>query len=213
MDKIICVGKNYLEHAKELGDAVPDAPVLFLKPPSVLVPVHANEARVRAELPRDRGDVHYECEIVVRLARGGSNWSEADAATAFDAVTLGLDLTLRAEQSKLKKAGHPWEISKVFAGSAIVGPWIQRPDATTMLAEEFRFRLDGDVRQRGHARDMIFSLTQCLVQASRYFPLRAGDLLFTGTPQGVGPLKAGQRSELEWGSRKLFTVDWAEAAH
>ena len=193
MDKIICVGKNYLEHAQELGDAVPEKPVLFLKPPSVLVQVKSEGG-----MPRDRGSVHHECEVVLRLTVEGR----------FDAVTLGLDMTLRDLQSELKKKGHPWEMGKVFKGSALLGPWIELDAFAGLLETDFSFSLDGQTRQRGRACDMRMAPQQCIDYAREYFPICAGDALFTGTPAGVGPVRVGQKGELRWGDRALFSVQW-----
>lgn len=198
MDKIICVGKNYLEHAKELGDAVPEKPVLFLKPPSTLVKV-AQSATI--SLPKNRGQIHPECEIVARIrvsARGPE----------IDAVTLGLDMTLRDIQSQLKKNGHPWEVSKVFAASSIIGPWISLAEFSDYLETEFSFSIQGEVRQKGKGSQMRVSPLDCLRAAAESFPICDGDLLFTGTPAGVGPVSAGQISELRWDKKLQFTVQW-----
>lgn len=209
MDKLVCVGKNYLEHAKELGDAVPERPVLFLKPPSVLLQAGAGQdSLIQAPLPPERGDVHHECEIVVRLNRGGENLSVHEAEQAIGEVTLGLDMTLREVQGKLKKAGAPWEISKVFRGSALVGPWVPASEFPDWQTEEFSFTLDGNLRQKGRASEMRLSVAECIAYASEHFPLVAGDLIFTGTPAGVGPVRAGQRGELRWGSRVRCAVQW-----
>jgi 2-keto-4-pentenoate hydratase/2-oxohepta-3-ene-1,7-dioic acid hydratase in catechol pathway len=198
MDKIICIGKNYLEHAKELGDAVPEKPVLFLKPPSSLIQV-TKEASV--SLPQNRGQIHPECEIVARI-RVTSQGPE------IDAVTLGLDLTLRDIQSQLKKNGHPWEISKVFAGSAITGPWISLSSFSTYLDSEFTFSINGQVRQKGKGNQMRVLPLDCLKAAADSFPICDGDLLFTGTPAGVGPVLPGEVSELKWEKHLSFQVHW-----
>lgn len=197
MDKIICIGKNYLDHAKEMGDAIPEMPVLFLKPPSVAKFVKQGET-IEVALPADRGSTHHECEIVVRLNAKGE----------IDAVTLGLDLTLRDLQAKLKKDGHPWEVSKVFEGSAIVGPWIAYADFKNYLDDEFSFAIDGKVRQQGKGSQMRLSPKECIDYAARFFPVCDGDLIFTGTPAGVGPLNAGELSTLSWRSKPLFSVKW-----
>lgn len=206
MDKLVCVGKNYLAHARELGDAVPEKPVLFLKPPSVLV--SADGPRVRVPLYEKRGEVHHECEIVVRVSRDGMDWTPEEAATAFDAVTLGLDLTLREAQTRLKQNGHPWEAAKVFPASAIVGPWTTGDAMGELLAADFSLAINDETRQRGNAREMVFSVSQCLANASQHFPMRRGDLLFTGTPKGVGPLRAGDRCLLSWAARPLLEVQF-----
>ncbi|MFL5814775.1 MAG: fumarylacetoacetate hydrolase family protein [Bdellovibrionia bacterium] len=198
MDKIICVGKNYLEHAKELGDAVPEKPVLFLKPPSSLI---ENSKEGSVTLPQGRGQIHPECEIVARIRM-------TPRGPEIDAVTLGLDLTLRDIQAQLKKNGHPWEISKVFAGSAVIGPWISLSSFENYLDHEFSFSVDGQVRQKGKGREMRVLPADCLKAASESFPICDGDLLFTGTPAGVGPVLPGQISELKWEDRLSFQVHW-----
>lgn len=204
MDKLICVGKNYLDHARELqsliGDSVPEMPVLFLKPPSVLrVAPPDGRDPLQVPFPPERGELHHECEIVVKLA--------ADARS-IDAVTLGLDMTLRDEQSRLKKAGHPWEISKVFAGSAILAPWIPIHLFRDYLSTPFSFSVDGQPRQQALGTEMRLSPEQCIEYAAKYFPLLPGDAIFTGTPAGVGPITAGQLGELRWGKKLRVQVRW-----
>lgn len=196
MDKIICVGKNYDDHARELGDAVPELPVLFLKPPSCLVTVEGG----LVEIPylEGRGELHYECEVVVRLREGGYGLSREAAERAIGEVTLGLDMTLRETQAKLKKAGHPWEVGKVFPGAAIVGPWMAAEPG--VWARDFTFAVDGELRQRGRVADMRLPIIDSIVYASWHFEVCAGDLLFTGTPAGVGAIRPGQRGELRWGA-------------
>jgi 2-keto-4-pentenoate hydratase/2-oxohepta-3-ene-1,7-dioic acid hydratase in catechol pathway len=202
MDKIICVGKNYLEHAKELGDAVPEKPVLFLKPPSSLIEISPETlSKASVTLPQGRGQIHPECEIVARV-RMTSHGPE------IDAITLGLDLTLRDIQTQLKKNGHPWEISKVFAGSAIIGPWIPLSAFEDYLDHEFSFSVDGQVRQKARGREMRVLPADCLKAASESFPICNGDLLFTGTPVGVSPVSPGQNSELKWENHLSFQVHW-----
>jgi 2-keto-4-pentenoate hydratase/2-oxohepta-3-ene-1,7-dioic acid hydratase in catechol pathway len=190
LDKIICIGKNYLEHARELGDAVPEKPVLFLKPPSALVSTPLPEA---LGLPVGRGEVHPECEIVLRL---GPDLKP-------EAFTLGLDLTLRDLQAQLKKAGHPWEISKAFPRSAVTGEWL--PWSTFKDSEEFRFTVDGTLRQKGRAQEMRLSPLACIAHAADHFELRSGDLVFTGTPAGVAAVKAGSAFHASYGEKNLLT--------
>jgi len=195
VDKIVCVGKNYSEHAKELGDAVPDKPVVFLKPPSVLK--QSNGERLALQFPSGVGSVHHECEIVLKLA----------SAEKIEAVSLGLDLTLRDRQALQKKAGHPWTTSKVFRDSAVVGPWVPVTDFPKYLETEFTFSLDGQVRQRGKGTQMTFLPEQILSFVDELFPLMAGDLIYTGTPVGVGPIVVGQVGKLVWGPI-TYEVAW-----
>jgi 2-keto-4-pentenoate hydratase/2-oxohepta-3-ene-1,7-dioic acid hydratase in catechol pathway len=194
VDKIICFGKNYPEHARELGDAIPERPVIFLKPPSVLkhaagAPQGSLSEVTGVRLPRAHGDVHHECEIVFRLGH----------ALTPEAVTVGLDLTLRGLQTTLKRAGHPWTIAKVFEDAAVVGPWLAVEDFPDWRATPFELELGERVVQRGTAGDMSFQIEQLIEQARAHFPLCEGDLLFTGTPAGVGPLLPGQEAELRFG--------------
>ena len=206
MDKIICVGKNYVEHAKELGDAIPDKPVLFLKPPSVLHQV-SQGGSIELSLPVGAGSVHHECEIILRLNRGGFRMSGADAENAIGWVSLGLDMTLRDRQSVLKKNGHPWEVSKVFPGSAVTGPWVSVSEFHSWSKENFQFSIDGVLRQQGNVSQMSLTPAECISFASEFFPLCEGDLIFTGTPAGVGPVLSGQKAFLEWG-KISYSVRW-----
>ncbi len=201
MDKCICIGKNYLEHAKELGDDVPEHPVIFIKPPSVVLQSLQSSLKgqkLEVVLPQGRGAIHHECEIVLRLNRLG----------VPDAVTLGLDLTLRELQSELKKKGHPWELSKVFNQSAVVGPWIPISIFPDYLDQNFEFLINGVQKQSGRGIDMRYSPDFCLNYVRDCFPVCEGDLLFTGTPAGVGPLTAGQTGILRWGTVFELQVDF-----
>ncbi|KAK9823781.1 hypothetical protein WJX72_005448 [[Myrmecia] bisecta] len=197
VDKLVCLGKQYAEHATELGDAPVEKPVIFNKPGSVAVVVPSQGDTIAVALPADRGVVHHEIEIVLRL-RGG----------AIEAVTLGLDLTLRDVQTKLKKNGHAWEIGKVFPGSAVVGPWIAATDFPDYLQQEFRLEVDGTEKQRGRGRDMMMQPEESLRYIQQHFPLVDNDLVFTGTPAGVGPLLAGQLATLSWGDRLQYSVQF-----
>ena len=182
MDKIICVGKNYLDHARELGDAVPEDPVYFLKPPSVLRAVKDGEV---VSFPA-HFELHHELELVLRLTKRDRSWG-------FSHYTFGLDLTLRDLQTQLKQRGQPWEKAKVFKNSAIIGPLFEINDGTSLdriLATPFTLEVNGEVRQRGVGRDMRWTPTELLADLGRWFPLSDGDLIFTGTPAGVGPLFA-----------------------
>lgn len=197
IDKIVCIGKNYLDHAKELGDAVPEEPIFFFKPPSSLV----TRTTAPIPLPVARGSVHHECEIVYRIRRSGSQLD-------FDAVTLGLDLTLRDVQTELKKKGLPWEASKAFARSAVIGPWIPLQEFKDHLNCPFELRVDGEVRQIGFGRDMRQSPGVLLEKVASMFEICDGDLLFTGTPKGVGPILPGNTLLLSWQDRLSYAVNF-----
>jgi len=194
-DKIICVGKNYLDHALELGDKVPDDPIFFFKPPSALV-----ESPVEAVvMPKSHGSVHYECEIVYRIQTSKSGLS-------FSAVTLGLDLTLRDLQGKLKKQGHPWEASKAFPRSAIIGKWIPTSEFKDHLKVPFELLVNGELRQKATGELMRQSPEALLPIAADFFDVCDGDLFFTGTPKGVGAIAAGDVLTLRWADRLQFDV-------
>src|SRR5207253_1337210 len=143
----------YAEHAKELGDEVPEKPVVFLKPPSVLREAKAGTP-LPLRIPRDAGLLHHECEIVIRLSAGGYRLSEAQAEKSIGAVTLGLDMTLRDLQNQLKKEGHPWTPSKVFLDSAVIGPWIPLKDFREYLEQPFSLKVNDELRQEARGKEM-----------------------------------------------------------
>lgn len=183
MDKIICVGKNYLKHALELGGPVPTEPTYFLKPPSTLTTVSGNDGRVK--LPR-HGEIHHELELVFQIEKNLQGLK-------LKAYTLGLDLTLRDVQSRLKKEGLPWEKAKVFVNAAIVGPWQPLVSLEQTMNMEFTLKVNGELRQKGSGRDMRYTPDFVLKDAPNWWPVCDGDLLFTGTPEGVGPLRPGDQ--------------------
>lgn len=188
-----------MAHAKELGDLVPEKPVIFLKPPSVLRKADESSKPIELSLPLGRGEVHHECEIVVRIGKSGENLKLLEAEQSIEAVTVGLDMTLRDVQAQLKKLGQPWTVSKVFKDSAIVGPWIAPIDFPSWEKERFSFFLDGKLRQSASADEMMMKVKEGICYVSEQFPLTAGDILFTGTPSGVGPVFSGSSAELKWG--------------
>lgn len=197
-DKMVCLGKNYLEHAKELGDKLPPKPVLFIKPPSCAVAAEAQRETVKVQLPNNRGVIHYEIELLLRL----------DDDLEIGAVSLGLDLTLRDIQSDLKQNGWPWEIGKVFAASAILGPWVSLKEFPNYLEQGFDLKLDGKTVQQAKGNDMIMKPEEALPYIKSYFPLCSGDVIFTGTPHGVGPVSDGQLAELSWGNKLQYKVQF-----
>ena len=182
--KLICIGRNYPEHAKELGNAPPDEPVVFLKPPSALIP-HGGPIR----LPTFSKEVHHEIELVYSIRRHNGR-AEADR------VTIGLDLTARDVQSELKQKGLPWEKAKAFDGSAYVAGTFTAVESFPVGHHiEFMLKKNGKVVQSGHSGQMTHDVRSLIAHVERYMQLGNGDLLFTGTPDGVGPLVAGDRLE------------------
>ena len=212
MDKIVCLGKNYLEHALELGDKVPEKPVIFFKPGSALLSAAQNNETLTAFFPQNQGSLHHETEVVLKLKKGGRFQTQSQALESIESMTLGLDMTLRDLQADLKKNGYPWEIAKAFKDSAIIGPWIQFESPTqSLLNEKFQFFLDGHLKQEGHVQQMRLSILDALIYVSEYFEFCAGDLVFTGTPAGVGPVLPGQVGLLKWGSQIQYQVKWSLA--
>lgn len=189
--RIFCIGRNYAEHIQELGHAPEGDCVVFMKPASCVVP-----EGLPIPLPRGRGAVHHEAELVVMLTGGGSDIAVEEALRQVSAITLGLDLTLRELQSELKNRGAPWELAKAFDGAAPLGDWKPYLDQD-LQAIEFSCTVNGELRQRGHTRDMLYPVARQIHILSRTWALEPGDIVYTGTPKGVGPLKPGDRIELD----------------
>ncbi len=207
MDKIICLGKNYLDHAKELGDAIPEKPVLFLKPPSSLVAQQNPNQNINVPWIDWGSQLHHECEAVARICKDGFRMNLTEAQQSFDALTLGLDMTLRDVQNNLKKNGHPWEMSKAFPNSAIIGTWFSKEQFPSWETEEFSLEVAGNIRQKAKASQMRMNIAQAIAYASEHFALKQGDLLFTGTPAGVAEIKSGDHAILRWGPIH-YSVTW-----
>ena len=187
--KIICVGRNYAEHAKELGNAIPDRPVLFMKPPSSLRSLAQGIVWNRA-----LGECRFECEICLQIAQPLSQVTDPVAALqAVGAVTLGLDLTLRDLQNELKAKGQPWERAKAFDGACVLGDWVAVEHIGDMNALELSLSVNGVQRQHGVSSDMLFDIATLLVDINQSFSLQAGDVIMTGTPAGVGALHQQDR--------------------
>jgi acylpyruvate hydrolase len=179
--KIICIGRNYAEHAKELNNAVPTEPVIFLKPKTALLvdgkPLY---------YPEYTNDLQYECELVVKICKNGKYVQERFASNYYKEVSLGIDFTARDLQQQQKEKGLPWEIAKAFDGSAAVGDFVAIGNGISNLS--FELQVNGEVRQQGNTNDMLFSVDKIIAYVSRFFTLNIGDLIFTGTPKGVGSL-------------------------
>lgn len=185
--KIICVGRNYAAHAKELNNPVEEDPVIFLKPETALIP-----PRQPFFYPSFSHDVHFETELIVRISKTGKNIQEKFASRYFDAVSLGIDFTARDLQQKLKTKGLPWELAKGFDSSAPVGKFIPMEEIGKSIDDlHFKMELNGELKQSGHTADMIFNVNKIISFVSSFFTLKIGDLIFTGTPAGVGPVQKG----------------------
>ncbi len=192
--KAVCVGRNYAEHAKELNNPVPTTPLLFLKPNTSMVPLSPSFA-----LPADAGDCHHELELSILIGAPLTQASSEQAAAAIAGIGLGLDLTLRDSQQALKTAGQPWEIAKAFDGALPLSPFVARAnwrDAAPWQQAQFSLLVNGALRQRGSATDMITPVLPLLVYLTRIFTLLPGDVVMTGTPAGVAALQRGDQLEL-----------------
>ncbi len=199
--KIICVGRNYAAHAKELNNAVEEEPVIFLKPETALIP-----GKMPFFYPSFSNDVHFETELVVRISRLGKNIDEKFAHRYYDAVTLGIDFTARDLQSKLKTKGLPWERAKAFDGSAPIGTFVSLEELPPIQDLHFEMKLNGETRQNGHTADMIFSVNRIIAFVSSFMTLKKGDFIFTGTPEGVGPVQIGDELEASLEGKKILSV-------
>lgn len=209
MDKIICVGKNYAEHAAELGDPLPEKPVLFLKPPSVLRTATNGEKPLLLQLPTHSQQIHHELELVFRVDRDGYQMTTEEAQKALGAVTVGLDMTLRDLQLDAKKKGTPWTIGKVFRDAAVIGPWVQLSDFPEYLTTPFTLTLNDKLVQHATGNQMSHNPVECLAYVSQFFPVCAGDLLYTGTPAGVSSVHPGDKATLAFGPIR-YSVEWTQ---
>jgi fumarylpyruvate hydrolase len=202
--RIFCVGRNYAEHAKELGNLMPapgSTPIIFMKPVTSIV-----KLGTPLVLPKAVGAVHHEMELVLALGKGGADIQPDAALEHVAGATLGLDLTLRDEQARLKQAGSPWELAKAFDDSAAVGTFRPVPGAFDLQALDMLCTVNGQVRQHGNTRDMLFPVATIVAFLSSRWRLLPGDLIYTGTPAGVGPLKPADRIEIS--SPALGSFAW-----
>lgn len=199
--KIICIGRNYSDHAKEMNAPLPSKPVFFLKPDTALLP-----KRNPFYYPDFTKDLHHELELVVRISRLGKNISEKYANEYYNEVGLGIDFTARDLQQECKEKGLPWEIAKAFEHSAPLGEKFI-PKAELNLADSsFELFKNGESVQVGHVKDMIFTIDQLIAYVSQFMTLKIGDLLFTGTPAGVGPVQIGDKLEGFLNGEKLLEL-------
>lgn len=200
--KIICIGRNYADHAKELNNDVPSRPVIFMKPKNaILLPDKP------FYYPEFSDNIQYECELVVKVCKNGKYIQERFAHKYYDQVTVGLDLTARDLQQELKSQGLPWELAKAFDGSAIVGDFIPLDGQTKFSELKFELKRNGETVQRGDANDMVFSVNEIIEYVSQYISINIGDLIFTGTPAGVGPLEVYDKLEGYLNGEKLLHAD------
>ncbi|MGE6481281.1 fumarylacetoacetate hydrolase family protein [Psychrobacter namhaensis] len=197
--KVVCVGRNYAEHARELGNEIPKSPILFMKPASSVVSVRNDIVRPD---PAKYGDTHYEAELCIQLSADLSAATVEQAQQAIGAVTLGLDLTLRDLQSKLKEKGHPWERAKCFDGACVLADWLEPQAFADFSQVNYQLTINDELRQDGDSAFMLFSVYELLAEISHAFSLQAGDVIMTGTPSGVGVLQANDQLTLTLGAHE-----------
>lgn len=184
--KIICIGRNYADHAKELKNDIPKEPVIFIKPDSAVL-----QKRNPFYIPDFTANVHFELELVVKINRLGKHIQEKFAHKYYDEIGLGIDFTARDLQEECKEKGLPWEKAKAFDGSCVLGKFIPVQTLKNKSDIEFHLTKNGEVVQQGQSSQMLFDIDRIIAEVSRYFTLKIGDLIFTGTPAGVGKIEPG----------------------
>lgn len=200
--KIFCVGRNYADHAKELGNEVPDEPIIFMKPKSALLQSHTP-----FYYPEFTNELHYECELVLRISKNGKYIQEKHAGNYYNGITVGIDFTARDIQDELKKKSLPWEKAKAFDNSAAVGKFIDITPTLNTKNINFSFKKNNEVVQTGNSSDMIFSFDKIVANISNYFSINIGDLIFTGTPAGVGECVVGDELEAILEKESLLALE------
>jgi 2-keto-4-pentenoate hydratase/2-oxohepta-3-ene-1,7-dioic acid hydratase in catechol pathway len=200
--KIFCIGRNYALHAKELGNAVPESPVVFMKPPTALL-----KNNMPFYYPEFSESIEFEGEIVLKICKNGKHIQPKFASDYYHEITIGIDFTARDLQSKLKEKGLPWELAKAFDNSAVIGDFVSINSLTDKDAIHFDLRKNGDVVQSGNTADVIFQFDALICFISQYFTLQTGDLIFTGTPAGVGKIAIGETYAGFVEGKKLFECE------
>lgn len=196
--KIVCIGRNYAAHVRELNNAMPDQPVIFIKPDTAVL---RNNAPFF--IPEFTQDVHHEIEVVVKINKNGKSIPVQFAADYYDEITVGIDFTARDLQSKLKEKGLPWEKAKGFDHSAVIGKFIPKT-GLDMKNLDFHLTKNDETIQKGNTQMMMHSVDEVIAHVSQYFMLKTGDLIFTGTPEGVGPVAKGDELKGFLGDMQLF---------
>lgn len=197
--KIICIGRNYSEHAKELSNPVPDAPLIFLKPDTALL--RNNQEFYHPEFSKD---IHHECEVIYRISKEGKHVKGKFARNYIDGIGLGIDFTARDLQSVAKSKGHPWTLAKMFNNSAPISEFLD-PDGFEDLGNlRFELKVNGEPRQQGWTGDMIFDLAAMIEYVTQFITLKKGDILFTGTPAGVSRVAPGDRLQATLENNELL---------
>lgn len=188
--KIIAIGRNYAAHAKELNNAVPTKPIIFLKPDTAVL-----KDNKPFYIPDFSSDIHYELEVVLKICKEGKHISEKFASNYYDEIGLGIDFTARDIQTAHKEKGLPWELAKAFDNSAAISTFLPKADFEDMYQLQFELQINKETRQNGHTSNLLFSFEHIISFVSQYITLKKGDLIFTGTPEGVGQVKQGDQLE------------------
>jgi len=200
--KIFCIGRNYAKHAEEMGNEIPDEPVIFMKPKSALIQGHTP-----FYYPEFTNDLHYEAELVVRISKNGKYIQEKHASNYYNAISVGIDFTARDIQTQLKEKGLPWEKSKSFDNSAAVGKFIDLTPAIDKKNINFSFLKNKEVVQSANSKEMIFSIDKIVSNISNYFSVNIGDLVFTGTPAGAGECIVGDVLEAYFEKDSVLSIE------
>jgi|TARA_B110000908_G_scaffold158551_1_gene199777 2-keto-4-pentenoate hydratase/2-oxohepta-3-ene-1,7-dioic acid hydratase in catechol pathway len=199
--KIICIGRNYIDHVDELKNKKPSSPVIFLKPQTALI--LKNQPFF---IPDYSNDVHYEVEILVKIKKLGKSIETKFSHKYYDQVGLGIDFTARDLQSELKKNGLPWEKSKAFDGSALIGEWVNKNEFNDLNNLNFSLNKNGKSVQSGNTFNMLWSIDELISEVSKFFTLKIGDVIFTGTPSGVGKVSENDLLEGFINEKKFFSI-------
>lgn len=199
--KIICIGRNYVNHIEELNNERPSEPVIFMKPDSALL-----QKQFPFVIPEFTTEVHYEIELVVKINKVGKYIDPKFAHKYYDEISVGIDFTARDLQDALKAKGLPWEKAKAFDGSAVIGDFVPKTDYESVDALNFELKKNGETVQKSNAQYMLWKIDELIAEVSKYFTLRTGDVLFTGTPEGVGPVAAGDALEGFLEGKQLFKI-------
>lgn len=199
--KIICIGRNYASHIAELQNERPEEPVIFLKPDTAILP-----NKFPFFIPAFSSDVHHELEVIVKINRVGKHIDAKFAHKYYDEISVGIDFTARDEQQKLKDKGLPWEKSKAFDGSAVIGDFLSKKLFTSIENINFEMANNGAIVQRGNTSQMLWKVDELISYVSRYFTLKIGDIIFSGTPQGVAAVKPNDVLEGFLEQHKLFRI-------
>lgn len=199
--KIICIGRNYADHISELSNEKPKNPVVFIKPDSAVLP---NEQDFY--IPEFSSDIHYEVEVLVKIKKVGKYIAPEFSHLYYDEIGLGIDFTARDLQEELKSKGLPWEKCKGFDGSAVIGKWIKKSHYETLEGLNFGLTLNNKIVQKGNTAHMLWSINEIISYVSTFFTLKKGDVIFTGTPAGVGAVNTGDQLEGQLMGQSMFKI-------